>query len=116
MRSEDVNSLEIGLHNAVIACYSAMAKLCLFYRVSLHFDWRQNYLCCSVTCLPLAVKKSRCKLHKENSSLNFFCRLNDVFNDKRDDASQYMITVKHTGLVGIVIQFNVMATERIRKG
>jgi hypothetical protein len=30
-------------------------------------------------------------------------RLNDVFNDKREDASQFMITVKHTGLVGNVI-------------
>ncbi|XP_028408191.1 S phase cyclin A-associated protein in the endoplasmic reticulum-like isoform X2 [Dendronephthya gigantea] len=29
-------------------------------------------------------------------------RLNDVFNDKRDDASQFMITVKHTGLVGVI--------------
>ena len=45
-----------------------------------------------------------CQKHIISTLLQMLCfRLNDVFNDKREDASQFMITVKHTGLVGNVI-------------
>ena len=32
--------------------------------------------------------------------LTYFYRSTDVFNEKRDDSTQFMVTVKHTGLVG----------------